>query len=293
MKERSGDSLSCPLTVIIPAKNEEVNLPAALKSVAFAAHVVVVDSGSADRTKEIALGLGAEVVQFEYDGGRVKKKNWALRQLSIETEWVLVLDADERITGTLADEIRSVIAARGVHAAYAIDREFVFMGRRLSCFRPNWNVRLFRRGRAEYEDLGLHNLAGTGDNEIHEHMVVNGSTGYLKSAMSHDDYRGLSPWFDRHNRYATWEAEIYRRFRQEPIGLTPSALLDPLRRKRILRRIWVRLPARPLLRFFVWYVLRGGWRDGKEGRLFCLLMGGYELLISAKIVEAELEDKKR
>ena len=85
------------------------------------------------------------------------------------------------------------------------------MGRRLHCFSPNWNLRLFRRGLGRIEDLGLADLEGTGDNEIHEHVEVNGKLGFLRTPLLHNDDRGLTAWLDRHNRYATWEAHLYRR----------------------------------------------------------------------------------
>ena len=146
------------------------------------------------------------------------------------------------------------------------------MGRRLRCFNPNWNMRLFRRGHGRMEDLELHDVPGTGDNEIHEHIKVDGVTGYLRTPLRHDDYRGLTAWLDRHNRYATWEAHLYRKFRREPIGVGPVEFLrlDPFQRKRVLRRVWVRLPLRSPIRFLVWYVARGGFLDGRPGFVFCV-----------------------
>jgi hypothetical protein len=165
------------------------------------------------------------------------------------------------------------------------------MGRRLRCFSPNWNLRLFRTGMARMEDLGLSELAGTGDNEIHEHVEIDGRTAFLRTPLLHDDYRGITAWIDRHNRYATWEAHLYRRFRQERLDISPLALLrlNPFARKRALRRIWVHLPGRPLLRFFVWYVLRRGFADGRPGFVFCVLMAYYELIIGLKLRELERE----
>jgi glycosyltransferase involved in cell wall biosynthesis len=277
------------LSVIIPTLNEQENLPTALESVRWAGQVVVVDSHSTDRTVRIAREAGAEVVQFDYPGHGPKKKSWALRNLELDHEWVLLLDADERVTPALRREIERVLRNPAAADGYCLDRELVFMGRSLRCFRPNWNVRLFRRHLARFEDLGLADLPGTGDNEIHEHLVVNGSLGYLRSPLLHDDDRGLTAWLERHNRYATWEAHLYRRFRAEPVGVGPLRLLrlDPLRRKRALRRIWVRLPLRPALRFGVWYLLRRGFLDGRAGFTFCLLMAWYEVTINAKLHELQ------
>lgn len=276
------------MTVIVPAKDEEENLPAALASVAFADEVIVVDSRSTDATAAIAFDAGAAIVQFDYDRGGPKKKAWLLASLEPRNEWVLLLDADERVTPGLRAEVQAAIA-RGDCDGYYVDREFVFMGRSLRCFRPNWNLRLFRRGTARMEDLGLHDLPGTGDNEIHEHVEVDGRVGFLSEPLLHDDYRGLTAWLDRHNRYTTWEAHLYRKLRAEPVGFGPSGFwrLDPFRRKRLLRRVWVRLPFRPAVRFFTWYVLRRGFLDGRAGFVFCVLMSYYEFIIGAKLRELD------
>jgi glycosyltransferase involved in cell wall biosynthesis len=278
--------VSVPLTVIFPVKDEEENLPDALESVAWADEVIVVDSQSRDRTAEIAGAAGAQVVQFQHVHGGPKKKAWALANLAPRNEWLLLLDGDERVPDALRAEIEQAVA-RGDKEGYYVDRELVFMGRKLRCFNPNWNMRLFRRGHGRMEDLELHDVPGTGDNEIHEHVKVDGATGYLRTPLRHDDYRGLAAWLERHNRYATWEAHLYRKFRREPIGVGPIGFLrlDPFQRKRVLRRIWVRLPLRSPIRFLVWYVARGGFLDGRPGFVFCVLMSYYEFIIGAKLRE--------
>jgi glycosyltransferase involved in cell wall biosynthesis len=279
--------VSAPLTVILPVKNEEENLPDALASVDWADEVIVVDSHSSDRTAELAREAGANVVQFDHVPGGPKKKSWALGNLAPRNDWLLLLDADERVPPGLRAEIER--ALEGDRDGYYVDRELVFMGRPLRCFNPNWNLRLFRKGRGRMEDLELQDVPGTGDNEIHEHVTVDGSTGYLRTPLRHDDYRGLSAWLDRHNRYATWEAHLYRKFRSEPIGVGPVGFLrlDPFQRKRVLRRIWVRLPFRTPVRFLVWYVGRRGFLDGRAGFVFCVLMSYYEFIIGAKLRELD------
>lgn len=274
--------------MVFPVKDEEENLGAALESVAWVDQVIVVDSHSSDRTAEIARAAGAEVVQFDHVPGGPKKKAWALATLSVRNEWLLFLDGDERIPPALRAEIEAAVARDG-RDGYFVDRELVFMGKKLRCFNPNWQMRLFRRGRGRMEDLALHDVPGTGDNEIHEHFVVEGPTGFLRTPLLHDDYRGLTAWLERHNRYATWEAHLYRKFREEPVGVGPLGLLrlDPFRRKRVLRRIWVRLPFRPGIRFVVWYFLRRGFLDGRQGFVFCVLMTYYEFIIGAKLRELE------
>jgi glycosyltransferase involved in cell wall biosynthesis len=276
------------LSVIIPTLKEEENLPEALRGVAWADQVVVVDSNSTDRTVYLAKEAGAEVVQFDYPGHGPKKKNWALENLNLKHEWVLLIDADERVTPELRREIEDCLRDGGADG-YLVDREFVFMGRSLRCFRPNWMMRLFKHRLGRYEDLGLTALPETGDNEIHEHVVLDGTVGLLRNPLLHNDYRGITPWFDRHNKYATWEAHLYRKFRRAPIGVGPLGFLrlDPVRRKRVLRRIWVRLPMRPALRFLVWYLIRRGILDGRPGFTFCVLMAYYEVMINTKLRDFE------
>ncbi len=291
---RVVSSTKAPLTVLMPVLNEELNLPAALASVAWADQVIVVDSHSSDRTVAIARAAGEEVVQFDYAGVGPKKKAWALAHAPIRNEWVLVLDADERATDALRVEIEAAIAA-DEHDGYYIDREFMFLGRSLRCFRPNWNLRLFRHRLARVEDLRMSDLPGTGDNEIHEHIEVAGTTGFLRAPLLHDDDRGLTAWLARHNTYATWEAHVYRKFRDEPLGFGPLSFLrmNAFRRKRALRRVWVRLPGRPLLRFATWYVARRGFLDGRQGFIFCVLMAYYEFIIGAKMRELATRDARR
>ncbi len=277
-----------PITVIIPTKDEELNLPDALASVRWAQEVVVVDSHSTDRTGAIAAESGATVVQFDYQHGSDKKKNWILAAYSFVTEWVLILDADERVPEALRQEIATAIQRDGVDGYY-LDRQFIFLGRDLRhCHRPDWNLRLFKHRVGRYEHLVSTDLT-TGDNEVHEHLILQGKAGYLHYPLLHQDWRSLHFWFDRHNRYATWEALVYRQFRQEPLDLNPLHYLNgaPVWRKRLLKRLWVRLPGHSFVRFFLLYVLKRGFLDGREGFLYCVLMVIYEVMISAKLYELE------
>jgi glycosyltransferase involved in cell wall biosynthesis len=284
---------TCPakLSVVFPVLNEEENLPAALASVRWADEVIVVDSGSTDGTPAIATQAGARVVEFHYLGGAPKKKGWSLTNIELRNEWVLFLDGDERVTPSLQVEIEHVLRDPH-HDGYYLDREMFFRGRKLSCYRPDWNLRLFRHADTVIEDLGLFDLSGTGDNEIHEHFLVKGTTGFLKSALLHNDYRGIAPWIERHNKYATWEAHLYKRWREQPVGFRPGAMRDPVARNRMLRRVWVRLPCRPVLRFFIWLIGKQGFRDGANGLVYSFLMGWYELVVGLKLDELKANEQQ-
>ena len=282
----NDQSPTIPVSVVLPVHNEARNLPAALASVSWAGQVIVVDSHSGDGTAELARRLGAEVVQFCYSGRGPRKKNWALANLPFRHQWVLLLDADERVT----PELRAAIA-RAVRSeqadGYYLDRDLVFLGRSLRCLRPNWNLRLFKHRLGRFEDLGLWHLPGTGDNEVHEHVRLDGRIGFLRPPLLHQDERDIGAWLERHVRYATWEAHLYRRLKAEPLlpALPDLLARDPVRRRRALRRVWVRLPCRPVLRFVVWYVLRRGVLDGRAGLIYCLLMAWYELIIGLRLRE--------
>jgi len=285
-KVRATTQGKLPISVVLPVLNEADNLPDALRSVEWAAEVFVVDSGSRDATSRVAEEHGANVVQFDHRPPGPKKKAWALRNLEFSHDWALFLDGDERVTPDLRSEIDSALAG-GAYDAYYVDREMIFCGRALRSYRPDWNLRLFKHRLATIEDFGLHGLPGTGDNEIHEHFLVEARVGFLTSPLLHHDYRGIGPWIDRHNKYATWEAHLYRRWRAEPLGFSAKALRDPVARNRLVRRVWVRLPGRPLLRTLVWLVFKRAFRDGRPGLLYAVLMGWYESLIGLKLKELE------
>jgi glycosyltransferase involved in cell wall biosynthesis len=271
------------VSVLVPARNEQLNIVAALSSVQWADEVWVVDSHSTDRTAELATDMGAHVVQFDHRPGGPKKKNWALENLPFRNEWLLILDADERVTPELIPEIRQSILS-GDADGYFLDRDYVFLGRSLRSFRPNWNLRLFKHHLGRYERLGV-DAPNTGDNEVHEHVLLDGRVGYLRSPLLHEDQRPIRAWVDNHNRYSDWEAIVYRQFLREPLQASQFLGAEPVWRRRILKRLWVRLPCRPLARFLVFYLLRRGCLDGRQGFQYSILMAYYEFLIGIKLRE--------
>jgi glycosyltransferase involved in cell wall biosynthesis len=274
------------IEVIIPVKNEEINLPFALASVQeWADRVWVIDSESTDKTCEIAKDAGAELVVKPWLG-YAKQKNWALDTLDLKADWIFFLDADEAILPELRDELLA-IASKDVdkvnESAFNINRYFIFLGKRIRhCgYYPSWNVRFFKRGKAEYEER-----------EVHEHMVVDGKTSYLKGHMEHYDRRGLELYMAKHNHYSTLEAiEILQQATTKDETIDAKLFGSAQQRRRwIKRHIYPRLPARWLFRFFWMYLLRLGFLDGINGLRFCLFISSYELLISLKTVELQQEE---
>ena len=271
-----------PLSIIIPTHNEELNLPDCLRSLAgWADEVWIVDSYSTDRTLEIAREFGAQVVQRVYDGPATQK-NWALDNLAFRNAWILILDADERLTPELRDEISCIVTAgESANNGYYINRRFMFYGKwiRHCGWYPSWNLRLFRRGHGRYEER-----------RIHEHLLLDGRAGYCRHDMIHEDRRDISFWIQKHDRYSTHEAwENLQTLRgMEQSGVRPSFFGNAIERKRAIRdRVWIRLPAlvRSLLFFVYMYVFRLGFLDGVQGLHFCHMHAVYQFFYAIKLWE--------
>lgn len=268
-----------PISVLIPTRNEAANLAACLSSVAWCEDVVVVDSGSTDGTPEIARASGARVVDFHWNGAFPKKKNWALANIKWKHDWVFIIDADERVTPPLESAMRAAIKT-GAHAGYYINRRFWFLDGWLNhCgYFPSWNLRLFRHQLGRYEQPVGAAATNSGDNEVHEHVALNGTAGYLAGEMEHHAFPNITTWVEKHNRYSSWEAHMQaHRVVEDAAGLAPA-----LAHKRRLRRLAWHLPFRPTLRFIYHYLWRAGFLDGYRGYVFCRLMGWYEFLNTAK-----------
>ncbi len=204
-----------PLSVLIPVKNEAANVRDCISGVSFAGEIVVVDSASTDGTQAIAEGAGARVVQFVWNGTLPRKKNWALENIPWRHEWVLIVDADERITPELEREIRRAIRRTDVDGFY-LNRRFWFLGGWINhCgYFPSWNLRLFRHRLGRYEQIEINSSAQSGDNEVHEHVLLEGRSNYLSAPMEHYAFPDIATFIEKHNRYSTWEAAASRKLHQ-------------------------------------------------------------------------------
>jgi glycosyltransferase involved in cell wall biosynthesis len=264
-----------PITAVILTKNEELRLGCALKSLQFCERVIVLDSGSTDKTQYITAGEGAEFVVHvpEAPFQISEQRNWALDNLGILAPWVLFLDADEEIPTALADELAEVARAlEPAYDAYELTPRYLFWGRWLKRTQgyPNWHPRFVRHGHARFSG------------GVWEHFVQGTKVGRLAQPYDHfANCKGLKDWLDRHYRYASWDADRVIAaldtgdFSQ--LGTTRKAWL-----RRLAARFW---PLRPITRFFHMYVLRLGFLEGLPALNFCLLYGFYELMTVNLIVE--------
>lgn len=274
--------MGIPVTVIILTRNEELNIGECLESVRWAAEVIVLDSFSTDSTIQIAGRMGAKVYSHPFESC-ARQRNWALNNLPISNEWVLMLDADERIPDALAHEIGDVLYDPDLtKAGFYLSFKHRFMGRwlRHGGLYPTWILRLIRRGAGRFEDRPLE-----------EHAVLEGGAGYLREPYEHMDRRPLSNWIAKHNRYADLQAAEYfgDRAGAFPKSLPPRLFGTQAARKRWLKlRVWNRLPLlfRPFLFFFRNYVLKAGFLDGRPGFIYHVLWSfWFPFLADVKIIE--------
>ena len=211
-----------------------------------------------------------------------------MENLPFSNEWVLILDADECLPPEAEEEIRKIVTdPNQLHSGYWINRRYFFLGKPLKhAYFPNWNLRLFKHKLGRYEkitDLSTH----SGDHEIHEHVVVRGNTGKLKSIMDHYAFPTIDSFVEKHNRYSNWEAVVESSTTDDDSALQH----DAVKGKRRLRRIFRKLPFRPTLRFIYVYLWQGGILDGWRGYVFSRLHAQYEYLSAAK-AKAILRSRK-
>ena len=270
-----------PVSVVIPTKDEERNIEACISSIAWAGEIIVFDSHSTDATLALAEKNGARIVQRVFDTFAVHK-NWALDNIEFSHDWVLLLDADERITDALAAEIRDAVARSDGPDGWYIARRNMFCGKwlRHGGVYPDYNLRLFRRGKARYEDR-----------IVHEHMILDGEAGYFDNHLLHEDDKGIERYFDRHNHYTTLEAVEILRNRKRNTGARLGGSLGrqgPERRRALKNFAQTYLPFRPVFVFIYMYIFKLGILDGRMGLRYCLLKMFFEYEIELKVKELEI-----
>jgi glycosyltransferase involved in cell wall biosynthesis len=273
-------ALLLDLTIAIPVRNEEVNLPDCLKAIGsdLAARVVVIDSGSTDKTVEIARSLGAEVLNFEWDGRFPKKRNWFLRNYAFSTKWVFFLDADEYLTDAFKTELRQALMS-DAKVGYWLSYTIYFLGKQLKGGYPLRKLALFRIGSGEYERIDEEQWSKL-DMEVHEHPVLHGEVGVIHSKIDHQDFRGVSHYVAKHNEYAGWEAARF-------LKTTDQSLSNQIRwtwKQRLKYRMVRSVLIGPVY-FFGSFFLLGGFRDGARGLAFAILKMSYFTQIYCKIRE--------
>jgi glycosyltransferase involved in cell wall biosynthesis len=270
------------VSVLVLTLNEEINLAACLDGLAWSDDLVVLDSLSKDETAKIALAHGARVIERPFDNWAAHQ-NWAMQSIQFKYPWVLYLDADERCTPELREEVLRCASADARESAFRIRRKDFFMGRWLKHAQlyPTWFVRLFRPDKIRYERL------------VNPVAVVNGPVGNLNEHILHYPFsHGISHWIARHNNYSDFESRELLKVREGTHRAGSTVLSrDPIERRRALKDVFFRMPARPLVKFLYYFVWRRGFLDGNAGLTYSTLQAIYEYQIDCKF--RELLRKKR
>jgi len=274
------DKTRLPVSIVVPVKNEEDNLPLCLESLVNFDDVIVVDSNSNDRTCLIAAEYGRKVINFVWNGNFPKKRNWILRTHSFKYQWILFLDADERMTPEFEKELEKNIPDTE-HNAFWIGYNEWSLGKVLRHGDAMWKTALLRIGSGEYENISESRWSSL-DMEIHEHLVVKGSIGSISEKLEHHDKRSLEAYYDRHNKYSTWEANRY--FAAHDGSKWTFRQKMKYRMMRWLIFPWV---------YFVYaYFFKGGFLDGRIGFYYAMAKIFYFYQVQAKIFEKELVEKR-
>lgn len=269
-KRCAGADLS--ISILILTLNEEINIGACLESVTWCDDVVVLDSESTDQTVARAVRHGARVVTRPFDD-YAGQRNFGLRDIEYRHDWILMLDADERVPADLALEMRAAVAqATDDVALFQLRRRDWLFGRwiRHSSGYPTWFGRLARRRRVQVH------------RPINEEYHAEGAVVSLAGHLDHYPFnKGFAEWIAKHNRYSTMEAELFaQRAALPPTGSVFAR--DPVQRRKAIKGLVYRMPGRPLLMFLALYLLRGGILEGRAGLTFCLLRAWYEFMIDVK-----------
>jgi len=279
---RQPDNPRMPLvSVIILTLNEELNLPVCLDSLlGLDAQVVVVDSGSTDRTGEIAERFGAEVIRHPFEN-QARQINWVLDNVRLSAPWIMRLDADERLTPELREELKSALpGAPNTVAGFLIKRRVYFWGRwiRHGGYYPTWLLRIWRAGQGRAEDVWMD-----------EHVeIAGGESRRLVNDIIDENRKGLAFWIEKHNGFSDREVkDIVAGGSVTNAGLTG---VQAARRRFLKRNLYGRAPR--FLRAFLYWMLRYfillGFLDGKAGFVFHFLQGlWYRVVVDAKLYELE------
>ena len=268
------------ISVLVLTKNEQQDLPGCLESLAWCDDIHVYDSMSTDNTVDIAQRFGAKVTQRPFDSESIHK-NWGLSNIVFKHAWVYQSDADERITPELVAAIREFVQNPGDFVAMRVSRRDYLMGTWLQHVTPSpFNIRLFKLGYVRYERL---------TNPV---TLVNGPVADTPHYFNHYPFsKGIAHWFEKHNRYSTAEAEqiIANRKANATYSVVKAfAAADSNERRFHQKELYYRLPLRPLVMFFILYIVKRGFLDGRSGLTFVVLRVIYEYMIVLKVAELEL-----
>jgi glycosyltransferase involved in cell wall biosynthesis len=270
------------ISILILTLNEERNLPACLDTVAWSDDIHVLDSFSSDGTIEIAEKFGAKVWFRKFDSFS-QHQNWALENISFKYPWVFYFDADERVTKELAASMQAAVKAPGEIVAFRVQRRDFFLNTWLKHVQLTaYYDRLFRPEKMRYERLG------------HCVSKPDGPVGSVNGYLDHYPFsKGIAEWIGKHNFYSDQEAQQITANRSVAdagrgfFAIAKGAIVskNTHERRRLLKDLYYRMPARPLIKFLYMYVGKLGFMDGRAGFSYSMLIAFYEYWIVLKVDE--------
>ncbi|MDB5844294.1 MAG: glycosyl transferase family 2 [Polaromonas sp.] len=275
------------VSILVHTKNEQLDILACLQSVAWSDDIHVFDSGSTDATAAIARQFGAHVIERDYGdnklpygGDEAGHRNWALQTIKFKHPWIYLIDADERMTPALVNAVESAVASAGDYVAFRIQRHDHFLGTWIKHVTPSpFNIRLFLHDKVHYERL------------VNSITVVNGPVGEINEHFNHFPFsKGMSNWFDRHNRASSSEAAqiVLNRDNRASFSVWKAFFSKSINERRFHQKeMYYRAPLRPVVMFVLLYIFKRGFLDGRAGFTYALLRSIYEYMIVLKVREMQ------
>ena len=272
--------MALDLTIVIPIKNEAVHISHCLDAIGngWAKEVVVIDSHSEDESVLIANKYGVKVIPFSWNGQYPKKRNWFLLHHTPVTKWVLFLDADEVITPDFKKEVEDKLTSNFPCNGYWLRYTNYFMGEKLKGGYPLHKLALFQHGKGLYEHIPDHQWSDL-DMEIHEHPIIEGSVGKIRSKINHNDFRSIQHYIGKHHAYANWEAQRYIHSVQNSPNTGNWTW-----KQRIKYKI-IATPFSGIFFFLGSFFFLGGFRDGYRGLIFATFKMAYFTQVYCRIRE--------
>jgi len=267
------------ISVLILTKNEELNLPGCLASVNWCDDIHVYDSLSTDRTTFIAATAGALITSRKFDNWS-DHQNWGLRNIKFKYPWVFYIDADERMSPELRDNIHALTSDPSSFKAFKVQRRDFLNGTWLKHSQASsFYIRLFRPEFISYRRL------------VNPVTVVDGDVGMAPGYLNHFPFnRGLNYWIERHNSYSSMEAQqiVNDRKDQATFKIISCFFEKDFHKRRFHQKeLFYKLPMRPIVKFLILYIFRLGILDGKAGLQYSALQAIYEYFISLKLSEID------
>lgn len=244
------------MSAVVFTKNEIANLDECLNCLNNFSEIVVVDSCSTDGTQDRARSLGARLINFNWNGEYPKKRQWSIDSIDFANNWILFVDADERVSLDLVEEIRNFLDSNLNYSAGSIPVDYFFAGKRLKYGQKVRKVALLKLNHASFKTVDDLHAVGMGELEGHYQPTIHGKVKRFKSPILHNDVDSISTWMNRHVNYAKWEAHL----------LSNKSAKDSVdSAKGFLPSLFHRLPFRPLVFFLYSYLFRFGFLDGRSG----------------------------